>query len=54
MINALFLSAWVVLGAIWYLYVLETLGYTINKRLHMLMMLPGALFTLFNVASIWT
>ena len=53
-INALFLSAWVVLGAIWYLYVLETLGYTINKRLHMLMMLPGALFTLFNVASIWT
>ncbi len=53
-INALFLSAGVVLGGMWYLYVLETLGYTVTRRLQTLMMLPGAAFTMFNIVSIWT
>jgi len=53
-INALFLSAAVILGCIWYLYVLETLGYTITRRLQTLVMLPGLLFLGLNVLSIWT
>ena len=54
LINALFLSAGVTLGCILYLYVQETLGYTITRRRQTLMMLPAAAFTLFNIASIWT
>lgn len=53
-INALFLSASVVLGCIWYLYVLETLGFKITKKLQILMMLPAVFFTGFNMISIFT
>lgn len=53
-VNALFLAAGVVLGCVWYLYVLETLGYKITKRLHVLVMLPGILFTVFDLVSIGT
>ena len=53
-INALYLSAGVILGCIWYLYVLETLGYTMTKKLQNLVMLPGLFFLALNVLSIWT
>ena len=53
-INALFLSAGVILACIWYLYVLETLGYSITKRLQTMVMLPGLLFLGLNLISIWT
>ena len=53
-INALFLSMSVVLGCIWYLYVLETLGYAMTYYLETLIMLPGVLFTFYNIISIWT
>ena len=53
-VNALFLAAGVMLACIWYLYVLETLGYKITKRLHVLVMLPGILFTVFDLVSIGT
>ena len=53
-INALYLSAGVILGCIWYLYVLETLGYTITRRLQTIVMLPGLFFLVLNVVSIWT
>lgn len=53
-INALYLSGNVILGCIWYLYVLETLGYAINKRLQTIVMLPGLLYIFPNFASIWT
>lgn len=53
-INALYLSAGVILGCIWYLYVLETLGYTITRRLQTIVMLPGLFFLVLNIVSIWT
>ena len=40
-INALYLGGGVVIGCLWYLYVLETLGYRITRRLHAVVMLPG-------------
>lgn len=54
LINALFLSAGVALGCIWYLYVLETLGYPITRRLQTIVMLPALIFLALNVLSIWT
>jgi len=54
LINALFLSAGVCLGCIWYLYVLETLGYTITRRLQTIVMLPGLFFLVLNLISVWT
>lgn len=53
-INALFLAGGVILGCIWYLYVLETLGYTITRRLQTIVMLPGLFFLILNIVSIWT
>ena len=53
-INALYLGVGVCLGCIWYLYVLETLGYAITKRLQTLVMLPGFMFMALNIVSIWT
>ena len=53
-INALYLAGGVILGCIWYLYVLETLGYTITRRLQTVVMLPGLFFLVLNVVSIWT
>lgn len=53
-IHALYLPAGVILGCIWYLYVLETLGYVINRRLQTIVMLPGLFFLGLNVISIWT
>ena len=53
-VNALYLSAGVILGCILYLYVLETLGYPITRRLQTLMMLPGLLFLGLNIVSVWT
>lgn len=53
-INALYLAAGVILGCIWYLYVLETLGFTINRKLQTIVMLPGLFFLGLNVISIWT
>ena len=53
-LNGLFLSMSVILGCIWYLYVLETLGHTITRRLQRLMMLPGLAFTALNLLSIFT
>ena len=53
-VNALYLGVGVILGCIWYLYVLETLGFTITRRLQTMVMLPGLFFLFFNVVSIWT
>ena len=53
-INALFLAGGVILGCIWYLYVLETLGYAITRRLQTIVMLPGLFFLILNIVSIWT
>ena len=53
-VNALFLAAGVVIGCMWYLYVLETLGYKITRSLQALVMLPGAVFAVLNLISIRT
>ena len=48
------MSASVILRCFWYLYVLETLGYPMTYYLETLVMLPGVLFTFYNIISIWT
>ncbi len=53
-INALFLGAGVMMGCIWYLYVLETLKYNMTRRLTAIVLFPGIVFLLLNIASIWT
>ena len=40
-INALFLGAGVLLGCMWYLYVLDALGYNIPKKWSWVVLLPG-------------
>ena len=53
-INALYLADGVILGCIWYLYVLESMGYTITRKLQNTMMIPGLVFLALNIISIWT
>jgi len=53
-VNALFLGLGVLLGCIWYLYVLDTLGYRITGKLTWVFLLPGILFIILNLISIWT
>ena len=52
--NALFLASGIIIGCIWYLYVLETLGFQISRKLMSVVMLPGVVFTVLNILSIWT
>ena len=54
LVNALYLAGGVILGGVWYLYVLETLGYSITRRLQTRMMIPGLVFLVLNLISIWT
>ncbi len=53
-VNALFLGVGVVLGCMWYLYVLDALGYHVPEKHSWLVMLPGYVFMLLNILSIWT
>ena len=53
-VNALFLGAGVLLGCMWYLYVLDALGYRISGKLSWVFLSPGLLFLLLNILSIWT
>lgn len=53
-INALFLAEGVILGCVWNLYVLETLGHPITRRLQTIVMIPGLIFLALNALSIWT
>lgn len=53
-VNALYLSVGVMLGCVWYLYVMETLGIRITRRLQTTVMIPGLLSLILNVLSIWT
>ena len=53
-INALFLGAGVLLGCMWYLYVLDTLGYHVSKKVAWLILSPGVLFLVLDFLSIRT
>ena len=53
-INALFLGGGVTIGCMWYLYVLETLGYKISRAAEALILTPGIVFILLNLISIRT
>ncbi len=53
-VNVLFFTSGIVIGCIWYLYVLETIGCQINRRLVLLMMLPGAAAMVLNLISLKT
>ena len=53
-INALYLSSGLVIGCVWYLYVLETLGYEITRRVAWGVMSPALAFTALNLISMKT
>jgi len=53
-INALYLGLGVMLACIWYLYVLETLGFRVSRTLRAIVTAPGFLFMGLSVVSIWT
>ena len=53
-VNALFLGAGVLLGCMWYLYVLDALGYHVAGKKAWIVLLPGLVFLALNVISIWT
>lgn len=53
-VNALYLGLGVPIGGLWYLYVLESLGWRITKAKGMLIMLPGAVCLALNLISMWT
>ena len=51
LVNVLFLSEGIALGGIWYLYVLESLEYTITRELTLKIMAPSCFFFILNVIS---
>ena len=53
-VNALYLGVGVILGCIWYLYVLETLGYRITRPMTCAVMAPGVFYMVLNIISLWT
>ena len=53
-INGIYLGAVVVMGGVWYLYVLEKLGYRLTKKLLCIVLAPGAVFVVLNLLSIKT
>ncbi len=53
-VNALFLASGIVIGCVWYLYVLETLGYRITRKITLAVMSPAIVFTALNLISIIT
>lgn len=53
-VNALFLGIGVLLGCMWYLYVLDALGYDVPRTRSWIVMLPGIFFLALNIASIRT
>ena len=53
-VNALYLGGGVVIGCLWYMYVLESLGYRVTPKIQAIVMLPGVFFMLLNLISIRT
>ena len=54
LVNALYLGLGVVMGCLWYLYVLEELNYRLTRKRMAAVLLPGAVFMVLNLLSIWT
>lgn len=54
LINAIYLGSVVVMGGVWYLYVLENLGYKITRRLVSTVLFPGFVFVILNLISMKT
>ncbi len=53
-VNAMFLGAGVLLGCMWYLYVLDTLGYHVPRKRAWIVLSPSLVFLALNIMSIWT
>ena len=53
-INAVYLGGVVVMGGVWYLYVLEILKHKITFKLALFVLSPGILFMILNLISINT
>ena len=53
-LNGVFLGLGVLIGCMWYLYVLDTLDYELTKLLTAAVLAPGYVFLALNIISIWT
>ena len=53
-LNGVFLGLGVLIGCMWYLYVLDTLDYELTKLLTAAVLAPGYIFLALNIISIWT
>ena len=53
-INAIYLGVVVIMGGVWYLYVLENLGYKLTRKLVLSTLFPGFVFTVINLISMKT
>ena len=53
-INAIYLGSVVIMGGVWYLYVLESLGYKLTKKMTLLVLTPGFILFILNLLSIRT
>ena len=53
-INAIYLGAVVIMGGIWYLYVLECLNYKLTRKLVLSVLFPGIVFMVLNLISMKT
>ncbi len=53
-INAIYLGGVVIMGGVWYLYVLENLGYKLTRKLVLSTLFPGFVFTVINLISMKT
>lgn len=54
LVNAAILGSGIVIAGLWYLYVLETLGYEITRKLGLLVLSPGIALTALNFISMKT
>ncbi len=54
LINVFYITGGLVLACLWYVYVLETLGYTITRTLRLASLLPGVLIMVLSVISLHT
>ena len=53
-INAIYLGGVIIMGGVWYLYVLENLGYKLTRKLVLSTLFPGFVFTVINLISMKT
>ena len=54
LVNAAFLGITALMGGVWYLYILDFLGYELTKRRILMVLTPGIILAILNVLSLKT